>query len=406
VVLKPPATLVATSESTQVTFGKAPFVFYATWSKSTAKTTCHPSGRNWQTSTSGSINELLEQAVKKMGRQLKMTPPIVTHELATTIVKLAFVSPNEDRLDRGLQPFATIYANARTTADLQDAIDSQTLILDGVGAPQLKDVLELKKASEKLHLPLKEKQAVKTIEAFAVLLAVLCGTASGLFRAFRKEVVVDFHRIADSLEGEAERRARDLPYAQYLRWIQLRIQNYWIDCEVGSSRVDPPSFYRLHDAILHREWNAPALPDHLLKSRDDTSRAKIGGPGGTSGSGGPASARSGTHDDSESTATTNTFVRHPHPSSALTAHVTEVGKITTFLQMAARGDDKLLPPKHDDGKPICLAYQMKGGCYKDCARASSGHRGLSDGEAAQVSAFLEKALAKRERLRGAGGANA
>jgi hypothetical protein len=54
--------------------------------------------------------------------------------------------------------------------------------LDGIGGPQLKDVLELKKASEKLHLPLKEKQVQKTIEAFAVTLRVLCGTASGLFQ--------------------------------------------------------------------------------------------------------------------------------------------------------------------------------------------------------------------------------
>jgi hypothetical protein len=160
---------------------------------------------------------VLGQAMKKMGRQLKMTFPIITHELAATIIKLAFVSPNEDRLERGLQPFATLHTNAKTVSELQDTIDSQTLILDGIGAPQLKDVLELKKASEKLHLPLKEKQVQKTIEASAVTLGVLCGTASGLFRAFRKEVVVDFSRIADALEGEANRRPQELPYAQYLR---------------------------------------------------------------------------------------------------------------------------------------------------------------------------------------------
>jgi hypothetical protein len=66
--------------------------------------------------------------------------------------------PNEDRLERGLQPFATLYANAKMVSELQDAIDSQTPILDGIGPPQLKDILELKKASEKLYLPLKEKQ--------------------------------------------------------------------------------------------------------------------------------------------------------------------------------------------------------------------------------------------------------
>jgi hypothetical protein len=117
---------------------------------------------------------VIEQAMKKMGRQLKMTPPVVTqHKLGATIVKLTFVSPNEDRLEHGLQPFAMLCANAKTVSELQDAIDSQTLILDGIGPPQLKVVLELKKASEKLHLPLKEKQVQKTIEAFAVTLGVL-----------------------------------------------------------------------------------------------------------------------------------------------------------------------------------------------------------------------------------------
>ena len=62
---------------------------------------------------------VLEQAMKRMGRQLQMTPPVVTHELAATIVRLAFVSPNEDRLERGLQPFATLYANAKTVSELQ-----------------------------------------------------------------------------------------------------------------------------------------------------------------------------------------------------------------------------------------------------------------------------------------------
>jgi hypothetical protein len=53
------------------------------------------------------------------------------------------VSPNEDQLERGLEPLATLYTNAKTVSQLQDAIGSQTLTLDGIGAPQLKDVLVL-----------------------------------------------------------------------------------------------------------------------------------------------------------------------------------------------------------------------------------------------------------------------
>jgi hypothetical protein len=92
-----------------------------------------------------------------------------------------------------------------------------------------------------------------------------------------------------------------------------------------------------------------------------------------------------------------TFVKHPKPSEALMAKKDEVGKIAPFLAMAAAEDEKLIPPKHADGKPICLSYQLRGSCYSDCARAKHGHRALSDNEVAKVSEWIEKSLAKHAR---------
>jgi hypothetical protein len=44
------------------------------------------------------------------------------------IVKLAFVSPNEDQLERGLQLFVTLYANAKTVSELTARLLSWTAL--------------------------------------------------------------------------------------------------------------------------------------------------------------------------------------------------------------------------------------------------------------------------------------
>jgi hypothetical protein len=106
----------------------------------------------------------------------------------------------------------------------------------------------------------------------------------------------------------------------------------------------------LHDAILHREWNALALPDHLLK------RETIPTDGGKGG-GKPSSGKRKMQGDPDEAK--GTFVKHPKPSKALMAKKDEVGKIVPFLAMAAAGDENLIPPKHEDGKPICLSYQLR-----------------------------------------------
>ena len=81
------------------------------------------------------------------------------------------------------------------------------------------------------------------------------------------------------------------------------------------------------------------------------------------------------------------------PDGSLAKLGAEIGKFNPFLKLI--GDGQLADaPKTNSGLEMCLAYQTRGRCYKDCGR-HSGHVHQNEGKIARLCELIKKGLAKK-----------
>lgn len=316
---------------------------------------------------------VLHNAFSKTATALNLTQPVATITLADAVTNLEFASHFVDNLHQGWQPFATIYLDGKTMADLKEVNDVHETLASGATS-NLRDVLDLKKAA-KLSLPTNEKQTRKTLEGFGVLLAVLLGTNSTIFRAYRREILEDFEFIADALEDLDKRQLVPLPYTRYVRAIQLEMVNYWRELE-RTGQVTPPAFADINRQIKRRAWIAPTLPPEYL-------------PAKAMGQGTPAlmaaSRAQPVRATSEDQGTpTHVFYRDEAPRQDVRDLGNRIGSIADFLKKANSGRS----PFNKAGVPLCLAWHLRGGCYADCSRKES-HAPLTAAEHKKLIKFLQ-----------------
>jgi hypothetical protein len=88
------------------------------------------------------------------------------------------------------------------------------------------------------------------------------------------------------------------------------------------------------------------------------------------------------------------YLQNAQARCVLLAKGVALGKINVFLKQQAM-DRLIVVPKSRQGKEMCLAYHMKGGCYEDCARLA-GHGLLSNDEAESLKTFIQNGLEKLE----------
>lgn len=80
------------------------------------------------------------------------------------------------------------------------------------GAPNLKDMIDLKKAGS-ISLPLNEIQIHKTLQAFAIVLGVLCGAQSELYLAYKSGIVDVGHHVEEKPDNLAQLYLMHLTYS-------------------------------------------------------------------------------------------------------------------------------------------------------------------------------------------------
>ena len=95
-----------------------------------------------------------------------------------------------------------------------------------LGMPQLTD-LWVMKAANKLWIPTKLSQLVRTLKSLAVVLAMVIGTESLLYQCYKAQIVDAFDEESLTLEAYAERHPAQPVYTQILRWLHLRFNKYW-----------------------------------------------------------------------------------------------------------------------------------------------------------------------------------
>jgi hypothetical protein len=324
---------------------------------------------------------VLQEQFRKMARELKLPVPVATPELVATIFNLKFAAAYEDKLEHGLQPFLVTYLSQKNVSEQQDTIEMHRLMTEGT--PTLLDLVDLK-AAAKISLPTKESQMLRTCRAFGVVLAVICGTRAPIYRNYRLDILDRYDSIQPLVEELAEVYNKDLVYAQILRWLQLRFQEYWSELEYALDTVPPPRFSALYEAIRYKQWQRPPLPDaYLFKGKVGSGsglrdpidrRAGTDAGGGAPPGGGPTDGK-------------HTYVRNPNPDASYLSIGSQIGKLNVYLKKVGHKFGSI--PKDDKGNEMCLAYHLKGGCYEDCARAI-GHHLLSRTEHGVLGTFMKK----------------
>jgi hypothetical protein len=73
---------------------------------------------------------ILQTAFRRFARQENLSTPQATAELTNIVVNLQFLSPDDEKLDLGLQPFAAAYIDQRTVAEQQVLNDAHNRIYE------------------------------------------------------------------------------------------------------------------------------------------------------------------------------------------------------------------------------------------------------------------------------------
>ena len=355
----------------------------------------------WANSNKKEFRTVLQEVFDQNAILLGLPEPVATPDLALTIASLKFASADEDDLEQGLQPFAVAYHSQKTLAE-QAALNGLHDLLY-LGTPQLTDLWAMK-AANKLWIPTKLSQLVRTMKSFAVVLATVVGTDSLLYQCYKAQVVDAYEDVSPTLENYAERRAGQPIYAQVLRWLQLRFNEYWRQAQRNAQGpVAVPDFTTLYTAIKYKNWLPPEIPVMYLREGElaTSSRQLSGGPalvGSRDASGNPPAQSLA---NKEANKVAPKAVKNDEVPETVRALASHVGKIQKFLELV--GDGRPAPvPKNNKGQDMCLAWYVKGGCYNTCQRRES-HVKLSPIEEKRLCDFLKKGIAKQQPTAAGGG---
>jgi hypothetical protein len=312
--------------------------------------------------------------------------PVATGELTQRFMGLQFASPDEDDLESGAQPFVVSYHGQKTLAQLQRLNTMWDMIQQG-GQPNLSDLFALKEAS-KISMPMTESQALRTLKAFAVVLAVLCGTSSQIFKSYKSGVVEAYELHQAAVETYALSLPGKPVYAQIVRWVQLRLHSYWrLVIRTTTGVVSPPRFDDLFEQLEYKQWVRPALPPLYLTEKKPKEREEPRAKGDAPDGGKPKNKPKPKVEDS-------TYLLNESFDPELKTLGVEVGKISAFLKKIRRDGNFAECPKVG-GSEACLTWHSKGHCWLHCDKQGT-HLKPTQAERDSLVAFLKGGLAQIE----------
>ena len=228
----------------------------------------------WANSNKKEFRAVLQEVFDQNAILLGLPEPVATADLALTISTLKFASADEDDLEQGLQPFAVAYHSQKTLAE-QAALNSLHDLLY-MGTPQLTDLWAMK-AANKLWIPTKASQLVRTIKSFAVVLATVLGTNSLLYQVYKTQIVDAYDEVSPTLETYAERHPMQPVYAQVLRWLQLRFHDYWRQAQRSTQGpTTVPEFSSLYESIKYKNWIPPEIPAIYMRDSEPSNAVILG----------------------------------------------------------------------------------------------------------------------------------
>lgn len=318
-------------------------------------------------------------------------PLTVTKDIATTITEVIFWSGDLDRIDEGLHEFRTVYQSAAKASQDQSAMQTYDLLASD-GNLSLEDV-KLFQHVLKSNWPTSFLQLDTSLKVYLNLLSLLVRATHPLRAAYQL-----FIRKWNGITLQLSERFNSTPAmpAQFLRSVQLRTAVYWqaiSSLNVNEARLYPaPNYVELLNSLLIQTWVAPSIPGYVPTFQRGTpplgtgspTPAVVGETPATSGGGGAPTA-GGTptitppEDPPQAHRVDNTN-RDPELVAAMEGRNFQIRTLFTAT---------VRPPRTTNGKEICCAFHLNGGCFSNCSRRGT-HRNLAAADMATLRTFAQQ----------------
>jgi hypothetical protein len=323
------------------------------------------------------VEEVLRDASDELG--LQGFVPLVTPSLATKLGQLYFAHHNVDDLQAGIHPFITAFRSPSDRTQLQEAIDSYDQLNNGAGA-QLADLATIRRA-EQAGVPLEMTEVTYAFKSFKVLLLAVLGSNHPLFQAwtaFLSQWVHDEIHLSRAMTAMASMNAA----GQMMRWVQIRISNWFTDQVQSTERVKTPDFTDLITRIKNREHWEPGMPPGIGYQMPTFQYPPFPVPGPQhpvppvppARIPQPAPAPVASGQTRGNRITNNQY-------DAEYAVFKELGLPIKDVRDKAKAKNKDIP-KNSNGTEFCLSYHVLGFCWDNCNRKED-HRPQSAGDKAR-----------------------
>ena len=293
------------------------------------------------------IGEHLQGVGHELGQE--MFVPTVTPDLANRISSGTYHHVDRDNLSDGVQPFITPALDPVSKTELHLNIAAYDTIVAGATA-QLTDLAALQ-AAHKIHLPRSILQANHQFKSFRILLHGILGGDHPLTITYAS-FVLEF----EAQQSQIEQLADTLDYpAQLVRWVQLRLTNWFNRQYLHPGHVPPPNLLQLFDDIANEvPWKPriPGLPLMIPTARGGTATTM-----------------------SSSTVSTPTGVMKPdHTRVPNSSYQTDLQRFKDSGVSLSKAHEQAKEagspiPTNGKGTEVCLSYHVLGFCWENCARA-------------------------------------
>lgn len=280
---------------------------------------------------------------------------LVDKKLCDTIVNLVMHSGDSDRLDEGLHPFRSVYVSVAKSSEAQSYLHLyDTLATEGT--LKLED-LHLFQHVLKTNWPNNFLQLDTSIKLFYNLIAVLFSKSHPLCLSFST-----FLRTWDRVQVTMSEYFSGDPAkpSQFLRSLQLKISVNWETLSTLNHQdalLHPaPNLLELIRLVRERSWVPPSLPGF-----SPPVVSPLPGKTPTAETLPPTAAILPQFDANKKRQSVTNPHRHP-----------EIIKYMNGRNFRFRDLLKTCSvPTTKDGKPICLAYHLRGNCFDDCQRKNT-----------------------------------
>lgn len=304
--------------------------------------------------------------------------PVVTTSLTKKITTLNFAHHNLDDLDSGIHPFLTVPLAPRDLTLLEQTLKDYDNLVQGSGA-QLQDLAALR-AAEKAGAPSNLTEATMALKSCRILLHCILGDHHTHTEAFDL-----FVSAWQRHEMTIARQLELLPHGPTLalRWIQLRMSN-WFTTQISVVGAHhPPNYTDLIEKILHHEHWVPQLPigylpspatPRLPSSPGTPSQISPGGPRPPA----PAPPAAGSRGERNAN----------QDYKSQFQQFKDMGLSLKTVRDKAKAANKPVP-QNATGTEMCLSYHISGFCWSNCSRKED-HRPHSSEESKSLLAWCKE----------------